>query len=108
MSGKLLRSAVAILALGACAGAALAQLRTIPTDAKRGTLTHVGQSEVRLDGKTARLSPGAQIRDANNRIVLPTMLPPDSKVKYLPDALGNLHRIWILSEQEIAQPDPAK
>lgn len=99
---------LAALALAVVAGAVQAQLRTVPADAKRGTLTHVGQSEVRLDGKQARLSPGAQIRDENNRIVLPTMLPPDSKVKYLPDAVGNLHRIWILSQQEIAQPDPKK
>jgi len=108
MSRRLLRGAVAILTLGACAGLALAQLRTIPADAKRGTLSHVGQSDVRLDGKPAKLSPGSQIRDESNRIVLPTMLPPDSKVKYLPDAVGNLHRIWILSQQEIAQPDPKK
>jgi hypothetical protein len=108
MSGKLLRSAVAVVALGACAGLALAQLRTIPADAKRATLTHVRETDVTLDGKPARLSPGAQIRDQNNRIVLPAMLPPGTKVKYLPDATGNLHRIWILSEQEIAQPDPKK
>lgn len=99
---------LAALALAVVAGAALAQLRTIPPDAKRGTLSHVGQSEVRLDGKPAKLSPGSQIRDENNRIVLPTMLPPESKVKYLPDAVGNLHRIWILSQQEIARPDPKK
>ncbi len=98
----------AALALAVAAGAVLAQLRTIPADAKRGTLSHVGQSEVRLDGKPAKLSPGSQIRDENNRIVLPTMLPPDSTVKYLPDAVGNLHRIWILSQQEIAQPDLKK
>ncbi len=108
MSGKLLRGAVAVLALGACAGLALAQLRTIPAEAKRATLTHVREGDVTLDGKPARLSPGAQIRDENNRIVLPTMLPPDTKVKVLPDAAGNLHRIWILSPQEIAQPDPKK
>jgi len=104
----MLRRTVALLALGACAGLALAQLRTIPADAKRATLTHVRETDVTLDGKPARLSPGAQIRDQNNRIVLPTMLPADTKVKYLPDAVGNLHRIWILSEQEIAQPDPKK
>ena len=99
---------LAALTLAMATGAALAQLRTIPADAKRATLTHVRETDVTLDGKPARLSPGAQIRDQNNRIVLPAMLPPGTKVKYLPDAVGNLHRIWILSEQEIAQPDPKK
>jgi len=99
---------LAALALATVAGAVHAQLRTIPADAKRATLTHVRETDVTLDGKPARLSPGAQIRDQNNRIVLPTMMPPGTKVKYLPDAVGNLHRIWILSEQEIAQPDPKK
>jgi len=108
MSGKFLRKTVAFLALGACAGLALAQLRTNPADAKRATLTHVRETDVTLDGKPARLFAGAQIRDQSNRIMLPTMLPPESKVKYTPDAMGNLHRVWILTEQELAQPDTRK
>ena len=97
---------LAALAPVTLAGAAHAQLRTIPADPKHAALTQVRETEVTLDGKCARLSPGAQIRDQNNRIALPTMLPPDTQVKYLPDAVGNLHRIWMMSEQEIAQPDP--
>ncbi|MBM3352249.1 MAG: hypothetical protein FJY51_03195 [Betaproteobacteria bacterium] len=51
---------------------------------------------------------GAQIREANNRTALPTLPPPDTRVKSLPQATGNLQRIWILSRQEIARPDPGK
>jgi hypothetical protein len=84
---------------------ALAQLRTIPKDAKRGEIRSLGNMDVAIDGKKMRLSPGAQIRDAGNRVLVPTALPADVKVKYLLDGQNMVHRIWILSPQEIAQPD---
>jgi hypothetical protein len=84
---------------------ALAQFRTIPKEAKRGEIRSLGSMDVAIDGKKMRLSAGAQIRDAGNMIVLPTALPADVKVKYLLDAQNMVHRVWILSPQEIAQPD---
>jgi hypothetical protein len=90
------------------ATAAAAQLRTVPPEAKRGTMSHLQEMMVSLDGKSARLSPGAQIRDTSNRLVLPVSLPPKSDVKYLVDAVGNVHRVWILSAQESAQADKEK
>jgi hypothetical protein len=91
-----------------CAAGAGAQLRTIPADATRATMSHVQGMTVELDGKRTELAAGAQIRDANNRIVLPTALPAGSLVKYMPDAHGQVWRIWILSPREAAQPDPKK
>jgi len=90
------------------AGAAQAQLRTIPADAKRGTMSHVQGMTVELDGKKTELAAGAQIRDANNMIVLPATLPSGSRIKFMPDAQGQVWRVWILSPQEAAQPDPKK
>jgi hypothetical protein len=90
------------------AGAALAQLRTIPADAKRATMIHVQGMTVELDGKRTELAAGAQIRDLNNMIVLPTALPAGVLVKYMPDIQGQVWRVWILSQQEAAQPDPKK
>jgi hypothetical protein len=84
---------------------ALAQFRTIPKDAKRGEIRSLGNMDVAIDGKKMRLSPGAQIRDTGNMVMLPTALPADAKVKYLLDAQNMVHRVWILSPQEIAQPD---
>ncbi len=104
----MIRGTAVLAALALAAVAAQAQLRTIPADAKRGTLSHVQEMIVLLDGKQARLSAGAQIRDQNNRVVVPTQLPKESKVKWLPDAAGHLHRIWIMTPQEIAQPDAKK
>ena len=90
------------------AGAAQAQFRTLPADAKRATMRHVQGMTVELDGKQTELAAGAQIRDANNMIVLPTALPSGSLVKFTRDLQGQVWRVWILSPQEAAQPDPKK
>ena len=91
-----------------CTAGAGAQLRTIPADAKRAALSHVQGMTVEIDGTRTELASGAQIRDANNMIVLPVALPAGVLVKYLPDAQGQVWRVWILSPQEAAQPDPKK
>jgi hypothetical protein len=80
--------------------AAAAQLRTIPQEAKRGEIRHLQDMLVEIDGKPQRLSPGAQIRDAHNRLVLPVSLTGKSEVKYLLDRSGMVHRVWILSAKE--------
>ena len=95
----------ATLILLSVATLAAAQLRTVPPEAKRGTVSHVQDMLIELDGKPGRLSPGAQIRDTNNRLMLPVALPPKSDVKYLLDVAGNVHRVWILSAAESAQAD---
>ena len=84
---------------------ALAQFRHIPADAKRGEIRHLQQMDVEIDGRKMRLAPGAQIRDTSNMVVLPTALPAGVKIKYLLDKQDLVHRVWILSPQEIAQPD---
>jgi hypothetical protein len=94
------------LAILAAAAPAFAQLRSIPDDAKRGQLRFVREMTVDIDGAQTRLSPGAQIRNTDNRIVLPSALPPDSVlVKYIADAAGQVHRVWILTQEEAAKPD---
>jgi hypothetical protein len=94
------------LAFACAMGAAEAQLRTIPADAKRATMSHVQGMTVTLNGKQVDLAAGAQIRDGRNMIVLPTALPPDVLVKYQLGPDGKISRAWILSPQEAAQPDP--
>jgi hypothetical protein len=100
-----------LLAVAALAFTAHAQLRTIPAEAKPATLRHVHDMVVELDGKPARLSPGAQIRDSYNRLVLPASLADKTTVRYLSDASGMVHRVWILSPEEAARlpkPEPKK
>ena len=82
---------------------AMAQLRTIPSDAQRAQIRHVQANIVELNGQQVQLSPAAQIRDASNRILLPTALPAGTLVKYRLDAAGQVREVWILTPEEAAQ-----
>ena len=98
-----------IIAIGLAASfCALAQVRTIPADAKRGQIQHVEDMLIRMNGRMMRLSAGAQIRDTSNAIIQPTSLPAGVLVKYTLDADGYVHRVWILTLQEISQPDKVR
>jgi len=100
----LLRSAALVLSMLA-AGAALAQLRTVPRDAERGEVRHVQGMTIAIDGKERRLAPGAQIRDASNLVIVPSAIPAGALAKYVVDADGLVRRVWLLTPQEAAQPD---
>jgi len=102
------RLVCAALLMLAASGAAQAQFRTIPAEAKRATLSHVQGMTVEIDGRRTQLAAGAQIRDGGNMIVVPTAVPRGVRVKYLTDAQGQVARVWILSPQEEAQPDSKK
>ena len=85
--------------------AAVAQVRQIPDDAKRGNIVHVQGNMVNIDSRPMRLSAGAQIRNRNNLIIVPMSLPPGALVKYTLDRMGQIHRIWLLTPEEAAAPD---
>jgi hypothetical protein len=104
----MIRSLLIALLLAGFAAAVHAQLRTIPPEARRGILSHVQGMVVELNGTRVELAAGAQIRDGRNMIVVPTGLPKNILVKYLGGEDGKIHRVWILSPQEAAQPDPKK
>ena len=97
-----MRTAVLFLLL-AIAMPAAAQLRTIPKEAQYGQIRHLQAMVVELNGKEARLSPGAQIRDPDNRLVVPTSLAEKTLVRFQVDGAGLVHRVWILSARERAQ-----
>lgn len=81
------------------------QLRNIPDNAKRATISHLREMQVVLDGDQVGLAAGAQIRSANNLIIVPTQLPPYSLVKYQLDNTGLITRVWVLTAEEAARPD---
>jgi hypothetical protein len=97
-----LTALVALVAAAAIAQAAHAQLRSIPATAALGKMRHVADMVVQIDDRSVRLAPGAQIRDAANRIVVPSSVPPGSLVKYTLDRDGAVYRVWILSPRELA------
>jgi hypothetical protein len=92
-----------IMALAASA-TVLAQgmLRVFPEQAELAVLTPRLHPEILLDGKPDRLSPGALIRDLNNRIVILNSLPDqDVIVSFIREpATKQIQFVWILSQAE--------
>jgi hypothetical protein len=84
---------------------AVAQVRQIPAGAKRGSIVHIEDVVVEIDGRRMRLSAGAQTRSQNNLIIVPTSLPSGALVKYTLDGTGQIHRVWVLTPEEAAAPD---
>ncbi|MCK9260900.1 MAG: hypothetical protein RBT39_05010 [Azoarcus sp.] len=74
--------------------------------AKKMEMMLAGNGQVSVDGDVRLLSPGAQIRDIYNRIVLPSHIKGEYTVRALIDNNGQVHRVWILTPEEIAAPDP--
>ena len=98
--------ATALLALSALPGVASAQeaVRPFPPSAKRAVLQVTYPPEVLLNGKAARLSPGARIKSVNNLLVMSGSLSGQSViVNYVLDPLGLVHEVWILNATEAKQ-----
>lgn len=74
--------------------------RPIPLEAQSAVMVPPQDGFVALDGEVMRLAPGAQIRDAQNRIVQPLTVRADAPVRYLRDENGDVARIWILAPGE--------
>ena len=92
--------------LTALAFPVLAAVRAIPAEAAATMMTVNVNGTVTLGKKIVLVSPAAQIRDADNRIVLPAYLGGPYKVRVLLDSQGQLQRAWILTAEEAAQPAP--
>jgi len=103
---SLWRNALLTTALLALAGvaSALEAVRPFPATAKRAILEVTYPPEVLLNGKAARLSPGARIKGVNNLLVMSGSLAGQSvTVNYVLDPLGLVHEVWILNATEAKQ-----
>ena len=96
------------LSLALALPAAAQTQRQFTSKALRGELVFGAPPEVTLNGKPARLAPGARVRDANNLIQLPASLAGRKAiVNYTLELEGQLLDVWILTAQEAAkQPWP--
>ena len=76
--------------------------RTFPQDARRGTIEFLDARNVKINGKaTMRLAPGVRVRDVRNHIVRAAFLVKKKFVtNYVVDQRGEVHDIWLLSEEE--------
>jgi hypothetical protein len=82
---------------------AMAQ-RNFTQQALRGELVVGAPPEVSLNGKPARLAPGARIRDENNMLHLPATLSGRKFVVfYTLEPGGDVLDVWILNAEERAR-----
>ncbi|MBN8490745.1 MAG: hypothetical protein J0M00_04865 [Burkholderiales bacterium] len=92
------------LALALALPAAAQVQRNFTNKALRGTIVFGTPPEVTLNGKPARLAPGARIRDANNLVLMSgTLVGGKAVVNYTTELEGMLLDVWILSPQEQAK-----
>ena len=104
-----MRRAFALAVCLLCAPLALGQMgtfRTIPADATVAVIQHVEGMNITLDSQPQRLSPGAQVRDEANRIIVPMQIPSGVQVKYTLDGEGQVRQVWILTDVEKVPPAP--
>lgn len=81
-----------------------ARIVAIPADAKRAVMVFAGSPDIALDGRAARLSPGARIFDRNNYLQMSGAMHGSFVVKYQLEPLSGLvHVVWILTDEEIAR-----
>ena len=101
---------IIMTAAAACiATSAVAQVqRAFPQNALRGVIAFGLMPEVKVNDVAARVAPGAQIRDANNTVVLPGAVTGGRFiVHYTVDTSGLVKDVWILRPEEMAvQPWP--
>ncbi|MBL8339976.1 MAG: hypothetical protein JNL30_00800 [Rubrivivax sp.] len=78
--------------------------RNFPASALRGEVLVAQPPEVLLNGRPARLAPGARIRDENNMLALTGALAGRRVVvHYTVDLSGLLSEIWVLTPAERAR-----
>ena len=101
--------ATGTVALGMASGVALAQMRPvpIPPKAQRADIIFNGSPMLVINGKPAQLAPGGRIFNRQNMIVTYGAVNGGAKAKFLrEDGTGLVMSVWILTEDEIAVPDP--
>lgn len=96
-------TALAGFALAATAvSAQVSSIRSAPKDVKPAIIAVSATPPIiTLDGKADRFSPGARIKDRDERLVLTGTLAGKSVYTvYRRDAAGLVHEVWLLNEEE--------
>lgn len=77
------------------------QVRNFPVDSRLGNLTAVSFPVFTINGVQYQMGAGGQIRGIDNLIILPSTANYIGLIRYQLDIMGNLHRIWILTPDEV-------
>ena len=104
----MIRCVTLAAALFACALPAAAQMqRNFPAHALRGELVVLQPPDAQLNGRPARLAPGARIRGESNLLVVSGAVAQQRLwVHYTLDTGGQLQEVWVLNRTELARPWP--
>ncbi len=93
---------VAAFLVYAALAAPSAYARAFPVAAPRERFTVIQYPVVKLGRQMLRLAPGGQVRDTTNQIVPPTSLSGTFHSLYTLDNNGDVFRVWLLSDDELA------
>jgi hypothetical protein len=98
----MLRCALIAVLAAACSLPVAAQAqRNFPATALRGEIGIMQPPELLLNGKPARLAPGARIRGADNMLLMSGALAGQRAVVHFTlDIHGQLLDVWLLTPQE--------
>lgn len=69
------------------------------------TMSPPSDGYARFGDKTLRLSASLQIRDTQNRIVMPMAMRDSVPVLYKLDEYGSVQRVWVLTQEEAEVAD---
>jgi hypothetical protein len=110
VASSMRRSLLVLAASALPVAAALAQPaanRVFPMTALRGDIQFGEMPEILVNGRPARLSPGARIRDTGNLVVTPApLIGRRAVVNYTVDDLGNVRDVWLLTAEEASRRWP--
>lgn len=76
------------------------QVRNFPADSRPGNLTAVSFPLFTINGQQMQMGAGGQIRGIDNLIILPSVANYTGLIRYQLDIMGNLHRVWFLTQEE--------
>lgn len=100
---QLLQGAILIL-LMCMINQSYAQLaRNFPLNSKFGMLKSHSYPQFKIDKEKEIMimGVGGQIRDTDNRIIMPGMLNKTGYIRYQIDSMGLVYRIWFLTPEEV-------
>jgi len=80
-------------------------VRPLPETTRIGEMQPPALGQIQIGNTAYPLSPGVQFRNELNMIVMPAAIQQPARVRYLVDAMGAVHRVWMLSPAEARLPE---
>lgn len=78
--------------------------RVFPANTLVAEMTKPVDGYTTLGGNKVAVSVACQIRDVNNLLIVPSMMPAKATVRYQLNVQGELWRVWLLAANERPTP----